>query len=82
MCWNRRLPRLIGAVHDHTAQFGKFLPQLIDCRSHIQSQVRRNLFVPAAPAMQLVSRLSNQRDQFLLYKVMHVFRILIVEKRG
>ncbi len=47
---------LFRAIHQHAAQFGKFLPQLIDRRPHVQPQVGRNLLIAAAAAVQLVSR--------------------------
>src|SRR5579872_1529100 len=76
-----RVSSLFRAINQRAAQFREFVPQLINRRPHIESQVGRNLFVATAPTMKLVSRLSNQSNELLFNKVMNVLRIVVVKKR-
>ena len=78
---HRRIRSLLRAIGDHSAQFGQFVPQLIDRRPHVQPQVGRDLLVAAAAAVQLVSRLPDQRDELLLDEVMNVLRFIVLKKR-
>ncbi len=73
--------RLLRAIHHHAAQFRQFVPQLINRRPHVEPQIRRNLLVAAAAAVQLVSGFPDQRDQLLLDEMMNVLRFIVVEKR-
>ena len=75
-----RIRGLFRAIHQDAAQFREFVPQLINRRAHVQSQVGRNLLIAAAPAVQLVSRFADQRDQLLLDEMMNVFRFTVVKK--
>ena len=61
----------------HSAEIGA---HLVNRSPHVETQVGRNLLVAAAAAVQLVSRVANQRDQLLFDEMVHVFRFAVVEK--
>ncbi len=61
----------------HSAEIGAYL---VNRGADVKTQIGRNLLVAAAAAVQLVSRVANQRDQLLFDEVMHVFRFAVVEK--
>jgi hypothetical protein len=70
-----------GALNRRSAPLGDFKPQLINCSPHVKAQIGRDLLIAAAAAVQLVSGFSDQRDEFLLHKVMNVLSFVVVEKR-
>ncbi len=78
--WNRCITSLLRAIHEDAAQLRQFFPQLIDRRPDVQPQIGRNLFIAAAPAVQLVPDFADQRDKLLLDEMMNVFRLIIFEK--
>ncbi len=75
-----RVSRLLSAVDRDAQPIRKIGAQLVNRGPNIEAEVGRNLFIAAAAAVQLVSRVANQRDQLLLDKVVHVFRFVVVEK--
>src|SRR5258706_16294336 len=77
---NRNAGSLFGTVGKNSADLGKFLPQLIDCRPNIETQVSSNLLIAAAPAVQLVTNLADPRHELLFYEVMHVLSLTVVHK--
>ena len=48
---------------------------LVDRGPHVETQVGRDLLVAAAAAVQLVSRVANQRDQLLFDEMVDVFTL-------
>src|SRR5579864_5264214 len=77
---NSSITSMFCSIHDCATQFGQFFPQLINRSPDEQPQISRNLFIPAAPAMQLVANLADQCDQLLLDKVVDVFRLIVLEE--
>src|SRR4029077_3769845 len=46
----------------------------------VETQIGSNLFVTAATAVQLVSRVANQCDQLFFDKVMHILGFVVLRK--
>ena len=75
-----RISRLLGAVERDAQPLRQVGAHLIYRSPNVKTQVGRDLLVAAAAAVQLVSRVPNQRDQLLFDKMVHVFRFAVVEK--
>ena len=79
----RAWPRLPPVRRDRAQSLShsaRVRTDLVNGSPNVEPQVGGNLFVAAAAAVQLVSRVADQRDQLLFDEVMHVFGFVVVQK--
>ena len=79
---HRRTSCLLSAGEQRIDPVCDLQSQIINTRSHIETQIGGNLLVAASASVQLVPNITNDRDQLLLDKVMHILSFIIVKERG
>jgi hypothetical protein len=75
-----RASGLFGAIECNAQPLRQIGAHLVNRSTDVEAQIGGNLFVTAAAAVQLVSRVADQHDELLFDEMIHVLSFVVVEK--